>query len=59
MRSMYSDTSGNPDLLSETGTIWELGFTYRIELFLKVTNVFDEFIYTELDFPWWGRYFEL
>ncbi|MDH5386800.1 MAG: hypothetical protein OEY18_19030 [Candidatus Aminicenantes bacterium] len=56
---MYSDTSGNPDLLSETGTIWELGFTYRIELFLKVTNVFDEFIYTELDFPWWGRYFEL
>jgi outer membrane cobalamin receptor len=29
MRSMYSDSSGNPDLLSETGTIWELGFTYN------------------------------
>ncbi len=31
----------------------------RIELFLKVTNVFDNFIYTELGFPWRGRYFEL
>jgi outer membrane receptor protein involved in Fe transport len=166
MRSMYSDSSGNPDLLSETGTIWELGFTYnehfllsgaafltrfkdlidsvrlqkgaltlnytfldhwnesddqpltviskhnlnfdfqvfpvpdfritllgllasssswlnidtnelqeipsyfnldvvaayqwnRVELFLKVTNLFDKFIYTELGFPWRGRYFEL
>ena len=29
MRSMYSDSSGNPDLLSETGTLWELGFTYN------------------------------
>jgi outer membrane cobalamin receptor len=29
MRSMYSDSSGNPDLLSEKGTIWELGFTYN------------------------------
>ena len=29
MRSMYSDSSGNPDLLSERGTIWELGFTYN------------------------------
>jgi outer membrane cobalamin receptor len=29
MRSMYSDTSGNPDLLSEVGTLWELGFTYN------------------------------
>jgi outer membrane cobalamin receptor len=31
----------------------------RIELFLKVTNVFDKFIYSELGFPWRGRYFEL
>jgi iron complex outermembrane receptor protein len=31
----------------------------RMELFLKVTNVFDKFIYTELGFPWRGRYFEL
>ncbi len=31
----------------------------RIEFFLKVTNVFDKFIYTELGFPWRGRYFEL
>ncbi len=29
MRSMYSDSSGNPDLLSESGTIWELGFNYN------------------------------
>ncbi|MFO7866902.1 MAG: TonB-dependent receptor [Candidatus Aminicenantes bacterium] len=28
MRSMYSESSGNPDLLSESGTIWELGFHY-------------------------------
>jgi len=31
----------------------------RVELFLKVTNVFDKFIYTELGFPWRDRYFEL
>jgi outer membrane cobalamin receptor len=31
----------------------------RVEFFLKVTNVFDKFIYTELGFPWRGRYFEL
>jgi len=29
MRSMYSPSSGNPDLLSERGTLWELGFTYN------------------------------
>jgi len=28
MRSMYSPSSGNPDLLSETGTNVELGFTW-------------------------------
>jgi iron complex outermembrane receptor protein len=31
----------------------------RLELFLKVTNIFDNFIYTELGFPWRGRFFEL
>jgi outer membrane cobalamin receptor len=35
MRSMYSDSSGNPDLLSETGTIWELGFTYNEHFLLS------------------------
>lgn len=39
MRSMYSDSSGNPDLLSETGTLWELGFTYN-EHFLLSGAVF-------------------
>jgi len=29
MRSMYSDTSGNPDLLTEKGSVWELGFSYN------------------------------
>ncbi len=31
----------------------------RVELFLKVTNVFDGFIYIELGFPWRGQHFEL
>jgi len=35
MRSMYSDSSGNPDLLSERGTIWELGFTYNDHFLLS------------------------
>ena len=35
MRSMYSDFSGNPDLLSEKGTIWELGFTYNQHFLLS------------------------
>jgi len=39
MRSMYSDSSGNPDLLSERGTIWELGFTYN-DHFLLTGAVF-------------------
>ncbi|MGD8540542.1 MAG: TonB-dependent receptor, partial [Candidatus Aminicenantes bacterium] len=34
MRSMYSSTSGNPDLLSETGNIWEFGFTYSKDFYL-------------------------
>jgi iron complex outermembrane receptor protein len=35
MRSMYSGDSGNPDLLSETGTSWEFGLTYDKEVFLS------------------------
>ncbi len=34
MRALYSPDSGNPDLLSETGTMWELGVTYNREFFL-------------------------
>ncbi|MGB8951417.1 MAG: TonB-dependent receptor [Candidatus Aminicenantales bacterium] len=29
MRSLYSESSGNPDLLSETGSNWEIGLTYN------------------------------
>jgi iron complex outermembrane receptor protein len=32
---MYSGDSGNPDLLSETGTSWEFGLTYDKEVFLS------------------------
>lgn len=35
MRSMYSSDSGNPDLHSETGANWELGFTYNREVFVS------------------------
>lgn len=34
MRSMYSSTSGNPDLLSEVGNIGEFGFTYSKDFYL-------------------------
>ena len=34
MRAMYSSPSGNPDLLSETGTLWELGFSYEKDIFI-------------------------
>lgn len=37
MRSLYSRSSGNPDLLSESGTNWELGFTYNKEVFVSGT----------------------
>ena len=32
MRSLYSPDSGNPDLLSERGTMWELGATYNRDI---------------------------
>ncbi len=34
MRSLYSSTSGNPDLVSEAGNIWEIGFTYSKDLYI-------------------------
>jgi outer membrane cobalamin receptor len=34
MRSMYSSTSGNPDLMSEAGNIGEFGFTYSKDIYL-------------------------
>jgi iron complex outermembrane receptor protein len=34
MRALYSPDSGNPDLLSETGTMWELGVTFNREFYL-------------------------
>ena len=39
MRSMYSSSSGNPDLLSEYGSNCELGFTYN-KIFLLTGSVF-------------------
>jgi iron complex outermembrane receptor protein len=35
MRSMYSTSSGNPELLSETGDNVEFGFTFNKEFFLS------------------------
>lgn len=37
MRSMYAGSSGNPDLLSESGTNWELGFSYKKDIFISGT----------------------
>lgn len=31
----------------------------RFEFFIKATNLFDSYIYTEPGFPWRGRYFEI
>jgi len=35
MRAMYSSSSGNPDLVSESGSHVELGFTYSKEVFIS------------------------
>jgi outer membrane receptor protein involved in Fe transport len=43
MRSMYSSTSGNPDLLSETGNIGEFGFTYSKDFYLTGSVFFTRF----------------
>jgi len=64
MRSMYSSSSGNPDLLSEAGTNWELGFTYKKNIFLTgaifVTtfkNMIDSVRLPEYNFQ--RRYFNI
>ena len=31
----------------------------RFEVFIKVTNIFDSYMYSEPGFPWRGRFFEL
>ncbi len=43
MRSMYSSTSGNPDLLSETGNIGEFGFTYSKDFYCTGSVFFNRF----------------
>lgn len=43
MRSMYSTSSGNPDLLSETGNIGEFGFTYSKDFYLTGSVFFTRF----------------
>ena len=43
MRSMYSTTSGNPDLLSETGNIGEFGFTYSKDFYCTGSVFFTRF----------------
>ena len=43
MRSMYSSTSGNPGLLSETGNIWEFGFTYSKDFYITGSVFFTSF----------------
>jgi len=64
MRSMYSSSSGNPDLLCESGSNWELGFTYKKEFFLTgsffLTNfkdMIDSIRLPEYDFR--RRYFNI
>jgi outer membrane cobalamin receptor len=43
MRSMYSDSSGNPDLLSESGTLWEVGFNYNHGFLASGSVFFTQF----------------
>jgi iron complex outermembrane receptor protein len=43
MRSLYSSMSGNPELLSETGNVFELGFTYRKGFYLTGSVFFTRF----------------
>lgn len=43
MRSMYSSTSGNPDLGSEAGNNWEFGFTYSKNFYFTSSVFFTRF----------------
>lgn len=64
MRAMYSSSSGNPDLLSEAGTIWEFGFTYQGSFYLtgsvflsNFKDMIDSVRLPEYDFE--RRYFNI
>jgi iron complex outermembrane receptor protein len=64
MRSMYSSGSGNPDLLSESGTICELSFTYNRDFYFTGTaflqyfqDLIDSIRLPEFDFQ--RRYFNI
>ncbi len=43
MRSLYSSGSGNPDLLSESGTVWELSLTYNREFYFTASGFLQYF----------------
>ena len=43
MRSLYSPSSGNPGLLSESGNLWELGATWTGPVFLSGAVFFNHF----------------
>lgn len=64
MRSLYSSGSGNPDLLSEAGTIWELSLTYNREFYFTGSaflqyfkDLIDSIRLPEYDFQ--RRYFNI
>ena len=64
MRAMYSGSSGNPDLLSESGINWELGFTYNRELLItgsafltRFKDMIDSVRLPQFDFQ--RRYFNI
>ncbi len=64
MRSMYSSPSGNPDLLSESGSIWELGFEFTREVqitgavfLMSFKDLIDSVILPEYDFQ--RRYYNI
>ncbi len=43
MRSMYSASSGNPDLLSESGNNWEFSMTYNRGIFVTASAFLTRF----------------
>ncbi len=64
MRSLYSRPSGNPDLLSESGSIWELGFEFTREVqitgavfLMSFKDLIDSVILPEYDFQ--RRYYNI
>lgn len=43
MRSLYAPTSGNPDLRSEAGALWEMGFSWNRRIFFSGAVFLSEF----------------